>query len=336
MVITNGIDVSQYQGVIDWQEAKKHIDFAILRCGYGQDLPGQDDKQFKRNADECTRLDIPFGVYLYSYAKNTADARGEAQHVLRLIKGYKLKYPVYYDLEDEGTTGKQSNQTIAAIAKTFADVLEENNYFVGMYASLYWWKTKLTDPIFVRYTKWIANYASELNYDGTYDMWQYSSTGFVPGIEGDVDLNYCYADFPAIIVGLGFNGFGQPTTKQYKIGDTVRFNYVFLTSESETPLKPYRTTGRITRIEAGKRNPYLIGNDQGWVNDQVIEGQVRYLSNPNYMGDSFVNALAQIDQDISFANRARLAKLNGIENYQGTSSQNLQLLKLLKAGKLIS
>lgn len=344
MDTTNGIDVSQYQGVIDWEEAKNHIDFAILRCGYGQDLPGQDDKQFKRNADECTRLNIPFGVYLYSYAKNVADARGEAQHVLRLIKGYKLKFPVYYDLEDEGTTGKQSNQTIANIAETFANILEDNRYFVGMYASLYWWKTKLTDPIFNRYTRWIANYASELNYDGKYDMWQYSSTGFIPGIEGDVDLNYCYVDFPAIIVGLGFNGFGRPTQPNptvpvrptYKVGDTVRFNYVFLTSESDTPLKPYRNTGRITRIEAGKRNPYLIGNDQGWVNDQVIEQQVRYLSNPNYMGDSFVNALAEIGADISFANRSRLASLNGIENYQGTARQNLQLLKLLKEGKLIS
>lgn len=68
-VLTYGIDVSQYQGLIDWEVAKDHIDFAIIRCGYGQDIPGQDDNLFKRNADECTRLGIPFGVYLYSYAK---------------------------------------------------------------------------------------------------------------------------------------------------------------------------------------------------------------------------------------------------------------------------
>ena len=64
---TDGIDVSQYQGVIDWEKVKGHIDFAIIRCGYGQDIEGQDDRMFKRNADECTRLNIPFGVYLYSY-----------------------------------------------------------------------------------------------------------------------------------------------------------------------------------------------------------------------------------------------------------------------------
>ena len=69
-VLTNGIDVSQYQGLINWEVVKNHIDFAIIRCGYGQDIIGQDDELFKRNADECTRLNIPFGVYLYSYAKN--------------------------------------------------------------------------------------------------------------------------------------------------------------------------------------------------------------------------------------------------------------------------
>lgn len=340
-MVTNGIDVSQFQGIIDWEVVKEHIDFAIIRCGYGQDIRSQDDTLFKRNADECTRLGIPFGVYLYSYAKSPSDARGEAAHVLRLIQGYKLAYPVYYDLEDENTTGKQSNDTIAAIAKQFGDILEQSGYFVGMYASLYWWRTKLTNVVFNRYTRWVANYANELNFDKPYDMWQYSSTGFVQGISTNVDLNYCYADFPEIIKRLGLNGFSASdgTTNsqlRYKIGDTVRFNYVFLTSESSTPLRPYRNTGTITRIVSGTRNPYLIGKDQGWVNDQVIEGQIRYLSNPNYVGDSFVNALAEINQDISFANRRRIAELNGITNYQGTARQNLELLGLLKEGKLIS
>ena len=92
-VLTNGIDVSQYQGLINWEVVKNHIDFAIIRCGYGQDIIGQDDELFKRNADECTRLNIPFGVYLYSYAKNVEDARGEARHVMRLVKDYKMAYP---------------------------------------------------------------------------------------------------------------------------------------------------------------------------------------------------------------------------------------------------
>lgn len=335
-VLTYGIDVSQYQGLINWDVVKDHIDFAIIRCGFGQDLPGQDDKLFKRNADECTRLNIPFGIYLYSYAKNAADAKGEAKHVMRLIKNYKMAYPIYYDLEDENTTGKQTNEVIANIAKTFAEELEKNGYYVGMYASLYWWKTKLTDPIFNKYTRWVANYAAELNFDKEYDMWQYSSTGWVEGISTIVDLNYCYKDFPKIIKAAGKNNFDKKDIEKYKIGDTVRFNYVFLTSESKNPLRPYRNIGKITRIEKNARNPYLIGEDQGWVNDQVIEGRINYLSNPDYIGDSFVNALKQINVNTSFENRKRIANLNGIVNYVGSANQNLELLQLLKDGRLIS
>ena len=87
-----GIDVSQYQGEINWELVKEHIDFAILRCGYGQDVPGQDDPTFIRNADECTRLGIPFGVYLYSYATDERAALSEARHVMRLVQNYKMEY----------------------------------------------------------------------------------------------------------------------------------------------------------------------------------------------------------------------------------------------------
>jgi lysozyme len=99
-----GIDVSHHQGVIDWDKAKNEIDYTILSIGYGDNYTSQDDVQFKRNADECTRLGIPFGVYIYSYAENTTQAKSEADHVIRVIEGYKLDYPVYYDLEDEPTT----------------------------------------------------------------------------------------------------------------------------------------------------------------------------------------------------------------------------------------
>ena len=98
------IDVSHHNGTIDWESVKASgIDGAIIRCGFGSDIASQDDTQWERNADECTRLGIPFGVYLYSYATTDSMAKSEAEHVLRLIKGYKLSYPVYYDLEENGT-----------------------------------------------------------------------------------------------------------------------------------------------------------------------------------------------------------------------------------------
>ena len=192
-MVRDGIDVSQYQGQIDWELVQKHIDFAILRCGYGQDIPGQDDPTFKRNADECTRLGIPFGVYLYSYATNEREALSEAKHVMRLIQDYKMEYPIYLDLEDP-RVGRLTNEQIERNCRVWADELAKNNYFPGFYASYYWWTSKLTGAFFTRYTRWVARYAEELGAEG-FDMWQYTSTGSVPGIEGDVDLNISFKDY---------------------------------------------------------------------------------------------------------------------------------------------
>ena len=189
------IDVSTHQGKIDWEKVKPQIDGAILRCGYGGNLESQDDKQFKRNADECTRLGIPFGVYIYSYAKTVENAKSEAEHVLRLIKGYKLSYPVYLDLEEDGTI-----PGIVERANAFGDIIEAAGYWCGVYSSLYWWNTHLKG--LERFTKWVAQWNKTCDYKGSnLDLWQYSDKGNIDGISGAVDMNECYRDFPAEILG---------------------------------------------------------------------------------------------------------------------------------------
>lgn len=189
------IDVSTHQGIIDWEKVKPHIDGAILRCGYGMDMESQDDAQFKRNADECTRLGIPFGVYLYSYADTNEKAKSEAEHALRLIKPYKLSYPVYLDLEEADKTAG-----IIERANIFGDIIEKAGYWCGVYSSKSWWETHLKG--LERFTKWVAQWYKECTYKGAHlDMWQYSDKGKVPGINGNVDMNYCYRDFPALILG---------------------------------------------------------------------------------------------------------------------------------------
>lgn len=189
----NVIDVSYHNGVIDWEKVKAAgVEGAILRCGYGMDQTDQDDKQFKRNADECTRLEIPFGVYLYSYANNARKAESEAQHVLRLIAGYHLSYPVYYDLEERGTEVGAAERM-----KIFADIIEAAGFWCGVYCNKSWWDNYLSS-LGDRYTKWIARYNNVLGMDGV-DMWQYTSDGSVSGISGRVDMNHCYRDFPAEI-----------------------------------------------------------------------------------------------------------------------------------------
>lgn len=200
------IDVSKWQGKIDWDKVKHNIDGAILRCGYGGDIMAQDDKYFKRNADECTRLGIPFGVYIYSYAKTNADAQSEAAHVLRLIKGYKLSYPVYLDLEENGTQNGAVERAII-----FGDIIEKAGYWCGIYANLNWWNNYLKKGL-ERFTKWVAQYNTKCTYTGTnLDIWQYTSKGKVEGISGNVDMNECYRDFPAEILGKNTNAIIKPT-----------------------------------------------------------------------------------------------------------------------------
>lgn len=189
-----GIDVSTFQGDIDWQRVKDSgIEFAIIRCGYGDNLEQYDDAQWKRNADECMRLEIPFGAYLYSYAASIGEAESEAAHALRLLKGYNLSYPIYLDLEDR-VVGACSNELIGQMADTFCTALQAEGYEVGIYANLNWWNNRLTSSAFDNPTwhKWVAQYNSSCTYAGEYSMWQYSSSGSVDGINGNVDMNYWY------------------------------------------------------------------------------------------------------------------------------------------------
>lgn len=182
-----GIDVSEWQGVIDWEQVKASgIDFAIIRCGYGMNMSEQDDRQWQRNVSECERLGIPYGVYIYSYATDTARAKSEAEHVLRLVQGRSLSYPIFFDMEDNSTI----NSDLAAIADTFCTTIENAGYPVGVYANLSWWNERLTDARFSQWYRWVAQWNSSCTYTGDYTLWQYTSSGTVPGISGEVDMNY--------------------------------------------------------------------------------------------------------------------------------------------------
>lgn len=189
-----GIDVSKHNDIIDWDQVNNSglVDFAIIRCGYGDNLLEQDDEKFVYNMQECWRLGIPMGVYLYSYAMNTAQAQSEADHVLRMIAGHTFEYKVWYDLEDENTTGKLGAEAIGDIAETFCNAITNAGFEVGIYANKYWFTNILTDSRFNKWPKWVAQYNDVCTYDGVYIMWQYSSSGAIPGINGNVDVNYAF------------------------------------------------------------------------------------------------------------------------------------------------
>ena len=191
-----GIDVSEHNGVIDWTQVKNSdVDYAILRIGYGNNETWQDDRYWKRNADACTALGIPFGVYIYSYAQNVEEAKSEAEHVLRQIRGYKLAYPVYLDMEDNSTV-KLGKEGLKKNAETFADIILNAGYEVGVYANLNWWNNYLTDPVFDNWHRWVAQYNVQCDYTGHYEMWQCTSGAKVPGIKGSTDVNFYFETYP--------------------------------------------------------------------------------------------------------------------------------------------
>ena len=170
--VKKGIDVSFWNGTIDWEKVKADgIDFAIIRCGYGMDQTDQDDIQWARNVAECERLGIPYGVYLYSYADSTAKASSEADHVLRLLQGHNPTYPVYYDLEDDMVLNVSASMK-GQIAKTFCDKIEAAGYKVGIYSNTTWFNEELTDPVFdnPNWSKWVAQWNVRCEYEGSYDL----------------------------------------------------------------------------------------------------------------------------------------------------------------------
>lgn len=188
-----GIDVSYHQGTIDWEKVKNsgQVDFAIIRCGIGMDQTNQDDTQWENNTSECERLGIPYGTFLYSYADTVEKARSEAQHVVRLVQGKNLTYPIYYDMEDNSVMNKIDSKTAGEIAQTFLNTLEANGYKnVAVYSSKSLFETKLTADIFNRYPRWVAHYNDTCGYQGSYHMWQYINKGQIDGITGNVDLDY--------------------------------------------------------------------------------------------------------------------------------------------------
>ena len=190
--VARGIDVSNFQGTIDWNQVKAAgIEFAILKVG---PVYGKPDSTFELNATECERLGIPYGVYYYSYARSVADANKEADRTLAWLGGHHPSLPVYYDLEDNYILQDPnfSKDKLAQIAQTFCNRMEAVGFKSGIYANLNWFNNYLNSPSLSGYDHWVAQYNWRCDYAGSYSFWQYSSSGNVLGVNGRCDMNYCF------------------------------------------------------------------------------------------------------------------------------------------------
>lgn len=189
--VARGIDVSRHQGVIDWKKVKADgVEFAMIRCGYGMNQTDQDDSQWLNNVTGCEQNGIPYGVYLYSYADTVAKAKSEAEHVLRLVKGHKLSYPIYYDMEDDSVLKTTTASLRADIAETFTNIIKKAGYSVGVFASKSWFENYLPASTFDKWNRWVAHWNTKCGYKGKYQLWQATKTGTVDGITGNVDIDF--------------------------------------------------------------------------------------------------------------------------------------------------
>lgn len=197
---TRGIDVSKWQGNIDWKAvAGAGIDFAIIRVGYRGYTAGSlvEDEYFRKNIAGATKAGIKVGVYFFTQAVTEAEAVEEASMAIECVKGYHLDYPIFIDTEwSGGYPGGRADGLSKAqrtkVVKAFCRTVQNSGYKAGVYASKSWYQDNLYADELNDYVIWVAQYNTECTYTGKYSMWQYTSQGSVAGIKGNVDMNVFY------------------------------------------------------------------------------------------------------------------------------------------------
>ena len=251
-----GVDVSAWQGDIDWNKVKNSgIEFAIIRSGWGHSGDGEVDKYFIQNIRNAKVAGIKVGVYHYSYAESVETARQEAEYCLDIVKSanVKLDLPIYYDIEDNSIANRHDRNIRTHMCIAFCSEIEKAGYWAGVYANLNWFNNYLNkDELSKRYTLWLAQYNNKN--DMPCDVWQYTSSGKVDGINGNVDMNIMYRD---LISEIGVYGCVEPSNPDNKENEVTCY-----TVQSGDTLSgiasSYGTTYRYLAEINGIENPDLI------------------------------------------------------------------------------
>lgn len=276
-----GIDVSKWQGSIDWSRVKKAgIQFAMIRSSFGWGTNNKDN-YFEKNYKNAKAVGMPVGAYHYSYAMNPEEAKKEAELCLSVLKGKKFEYPIAFDIE-ENKVFALGKTKVSEIIKAFCETLENAGYYVVIYANKYSIENYFTDEIFKKYDLWVAQWSDKCTLKQTYGMWQNSSKGQVDGITGYVDTDFAYKNYMNIMKSTGLNGFSKPATTQktetpktespkFKKGDKVKvqnpINY-----DTGKKFKLYYKIYEV--LEPPKNNRIVIGVD-GVVTSAI---HVKYLT----------------------------------------------------------
>lgn len=223
-----GIDVSKHQGTIDWEKVKKSgVKFAMIREGYGVELPSQKDSSFEANYKRAKGYGVHVGTYHYSYARSTEEAVAEARFCLKNISGKQFEYPIAFDIEDKSLAGLSSGLKFE-ICRAFCETLENAGYYAMIYCNLDWYRNRIKGAeLAKKYDIWLAQWRSSRP-SVPCGIWQFSDCGIVNGISHGVDMNFAYKNYPEIMRTCGLNGFPKTSgnTQDYfyytvQKGDTL-------------------------------------------------------------------------------------------------------------------
>ena len=269
-----GIDVSKYQGSIDWQKvASDGVKFAFIRvgwAGYEGSIDEGFDPYFDTNMKGAISAGLAVGVYVYSYCKSTTASKRTAEEIVQKCKNYNITMPIAFDMEDSNTYKNFSKEANNSIAKSFLETIESNGYYPILYTYTSFANSYLNMLNLNNYDLWLADYRGYMGIDGA-SIWQYSSSGSVNGINGRVDMNIAYKDYPSIING----GENNNMLDFYEVFGTKNCQ-VFIT----TDVNKVDTSYNNGTLKSGMYYPILsdvgIGNDSYHWYRIYVNGETKY------------------------------------------------------------
>lgn len=277
-----GVDVSSYQGKIDWKKVSDYgMGFVLIRI---TEAGNAIDSQFENNYAGCTKYNIPIGVYKYSYARTISEAQNEAKKIIQVLNGRKLQYPIWYDLEwnNQRVLGSEN---VHKLAEAFEKVVTAAGYKFGIYCNVDWYSNFICSHL-KKYDFWISRYPA--NDNGTLQErlrpgfgvgWQYSSKATIPGIPNKVDRNVFYKDYSKISTGnstnssissntnKGNNTMTNKTTKEQAINaviKTAQNEIGYLEKKSNAQLNSKTANAGYNNFTKYWRDVYPAYQGQAW------------------------------------------------------------------------
>lgn len=262
-VAYKGIDVSRYQGTIDWPAVKSSgVDFAMIRTGYGsEDWANQTDPYFATNYTNAKAAGVKVGAYHAAYATSVAQAEAEAEFCLHILDGRKLDYPVAYDVETAAVAGLSDDLT-GQVVQAFCRKIQAAGYKVIIYSYYNYYNANLKSPLVAQYDTWIAHTGVDRTPFSPYTMWQYGLRS-VSGVNGSCDVDYSFYDYST--GGGGGQGILNPfpdnsgeqvficdTTSPYTFGTNREYTYKITTNDTITPTASSSNPSAVSVSYAGR------------------------------------------------------------------------------------